>query len=50
MTLAEPSDHQRILTLLSEHNCDSIESCGGSTNSIVAASYFEVSAIICVCC
>ena len=41
MTLAEPADHQRLLTLLAKHNCKSIESCGGSaTNTIVAASYF----------
>jgi len=41
MSLASPEDHQRILTILNNHQCDSISSCGGSaTNTIVAASYF----------
>lgn len=41
MTLATPQDHERILAILDQHQCQSIASCGGSaTNTIIAAAYF----------
>ena len=38
MTLASADEHRHILSVLTDHNCTNISSCGGSvTNSVVAA-------------